>query len=83
MRVSGEGVGLLESTFKVIGYLCLQQFVFVGLHRIYYRVICILSYDWRVARLISFLHEETGKFFSECSVLEAPAHSTAGPGQVQ
>ena len=31
IRVSGEGVGLLESTFKVTGY-CLQQFAFVGLH---------------------------------------------------
>ena len=83
MRVSGEGVGLLESTFEVIGYFCLQQFAFVGFRRIYYRVIRILSYDGPVARFISFLHEETGKFFSECSVLGAPSHSVAGPGQVQ
>ena len=40
--MSGEGVGLLKSIFKVIGY-CLQQFAFVGLHSIYHHVICVLS----------------------------------------
>ena len=38
--VSDGGVGLPESTFKVIGYFCLQQFAFVGLHRIYHHVYC-------------------------------------------
>ena len=82
IRVSGEAVGFFESTFKVIGYFCLQQFAFVGLHRIYHHEMCILSYDydWPVVRLISFLHEETGKLLD---VLGAPSHSTAGPGQVQ
>ena len=56
------------STFEVIGYFCLQQFAFVGLHRIYYHVICILSYDWPVARFISFLREETDTLFPECSM---------------
>ena len=68
MRVSGEGVGLLEATFEVIGYFCLQHFTFVGLHRIYHRVISILSYDWPVVWLISFLHEETDRLFPECSM---------------
>ena len=68
MRMSGEDVVLLESTFEVIGYFCLQQFAFVGLHRTYHRVICIMSYNWLAERLISFLHEETGKIFLECSV---------------
>ena len=66
--MSGEGVGLLESTFKVIGHFCLQQFPFVGFHRIYHHVMCILSYDWPVVRLILFLYEETGKHFLECSM---------------
>ena len=68
IRVWGEGVGLLESTFKVIRYFCLQQFTFVGLRRIYHHVMYMLSYDWSVLRLIPFLHEETGKLFPECTV---------------
>ena len=57
----GEDVSLLESTFEVIGFFCLQQFAFVGLHRIFHHVICILYYDWPVVRIISFIHDETGK----------------------
>ena len=73
MRVSGEGVGLLESTFNVTGNFCLMQLAFVVLHRIYQHVICKLSYDWPVVRLISFFHEEIN------SSLNAPCFRSSGP----
>ena len=61
-------LSLLELTFKVIGYFCLQQFAYVGLCRIYHNVVCILPYDWPVVLLISYLHEVMGKVFPQCSM---------------